>query len=79
MIHRRDDCTELLLATVLQSDNFAEHPSVIVLPISSMIVDAPLFRITVHPSDRNGLRKSKSLHTKEKRLAKPLGASSIQL
>ena len=45
-------------ALVVQSDNFAEHPSVILLPISSTLVDAPLFRITIEPSETNGLNKS---------------------
>lgn len=45
-------------ALVVQSDNFAEHPSVVLLPISSTLVDAPLFRITIEPSETNGLNKS---------------------
>jgi mRNA interferase MazF len=45
-------------ALVLQSDLFlATHPSVTVLPITSEIRDAPLFRITVEPARSNGLRK----------------------
>jgi mRNA interferase MazF len=45
-------------ALVLQSDLFlATHPSVTVLPITSEIRDAPLFRVTVEPSQSNGLRK----------------------
>jgi mRNA interferase MazF len=45
-------------ALVLQSDLFlATHPSVTVLPITSEIRDAPLFRLTVEPSRSNGLRK----------------------
>ena len=45
-------------ALVLQSDLFlATHPSVTVLPITSEIRHAPLFRITVDPSRSNGLRK----------------------
>ncbi len=60
-IAMQDDYGKPRPAMVLQSDNFAEHPSVIVLPISSTMVDAPLFRITVHPSDRNGLKKSSQM------------------
>ena len=44
-------------ALVIQSDLFAEHPSVTVLPVTSERCDAPLFRIDVEPSDGNGLRK----------------------
>ena len=45
-------------ALVMQSDLFNEtHASVTVLPITSLIVGSPLFRITVEPSEENGLRK----------------------
>ena len=43
-------------ALVVQSDLFAGHPSVSVLLVSSEIVDAPLIRIEIQPSERNGLR-----------------------
>lgn len=43
-------------ALVVQSDHFDEHPSVTVLPITSTLVEAPLLRITVQPSPRNGLQ-----------------------
>lgn len=44
-------------ALVVQSDLFNDtHPSVTVVPVTSTIVDAPLFRVTVEPSRRNGLR-----------------------
>ncbi|WP_161803595.1 type II toxin-antitoxin system PemK/MazF family toxin, partial [Burkholderia cenocepacia] len=43
-------------ALVVQSDLFAEHPSVTLLLMSSAMVDAPLIRITVVPSEQNGLR-----------------------
>ncbi len=36
-------------ALVIQSDLFAEHPSVTVLPITSHLVDAPLLRIGIGP------------------------------
>ena len=32
------------------------HASVTVAPITSMLVDAPLFRLAVEPSSQNGLR-----------------------
>jgi mRNA interferase MazF len=44
-------------ALVIQADLFGEHTSVTVLPITSTIVDAPLLRITVFPSAKNGLSK----------------------
>lgn len=44
-------------ALVVQSDLFNEtHASVTVLPVTSTIVDAPLFRLIVEPSPANGLR-----------------------
>ncbi|MBV9219658.1 MAG: type II toxin-antitoxin system PemK/MazF family toxin, partial [Methylobacteriaceae bacterium] len=40
-----------------QSDAFPEsHASVIVCQMTSDLVDAPDFRLTVHPSPENGLR-----------------------
>jgi mRNA interferase MazF len=36
-------------ALVIQSDLFAEHPSVTVLPITSHLVEAPLLRIEIGP------------------------------
>ncbi|HES77310.1 MAG TPA: type II toxin-antitoxin system PemK/MazF family toxin [bacterium] len=44
-------------ALVIQADLFAEHASVTVLPLTSMLVDAPLLRVTLQPSARNGLQK----------------------
>jgi len=43
-------------ALVIQSDLFAEHPSVTVLPVTSEIRDAPLFRLSLQPNAENGLR-----------------------
>lgn len=44
-------------ALVIQSNFFAEHPSVTFLPLTSELVDAPLIRIDVEPSAKNGLQK----------------------
>ncbi len=44
-------------ALVIQSDLFDEHPSVTVLPVTSELREAPLFRITIHPDAGNGLQK----------------------
>lgn len=43
-------------ALVIQSDLFDEHPSVTVLPVTSALRDAPLFRLPVRPDAGNGLR-----------------------
>ena len=44
-------------ALVIQSDFFAAHPSVTILPVTSELREAPLFRIDVKPTLANGLRK----------------------
>ena len=44
-------------ALVVQSDRFDESASVTVLLISSTLVDAPLIRPTLEPTETNGLRK----------------------
>lgn len=44
-------------ALVIQSDLFNDtHASIVVAPVTSTIVDAPLFRLTVDPTPSNGLR-----------------------
>ena len=43
-------------ALVIQSDYFVDHPSVTMLPITSYIREAPLFRIAVPADQANGLR-----------------------
>jgi mRNA interferase MazF len=44
-------------AVVVQADLFKEtHASVTVAPVTSTLVNAPLFRLAVEPSLRNGLR-----------------------
>lgn len=42
-------------ALVVQSNYFAGHPSVSILPITSELRDTPLFRIAVVPGPANGL------------------------
>lgn len=44
-------------ALVLQADQFSEHSSVTVLPVTGSLFAAPLLRITVQPSAENGLQK----------------------
>lgn len=44
-------------AVVVQSDAFPEsHASVVVCQMTSELVEAPAFRITIEPSPENGLR-----------------------
>ena len=44
-------------ALVVQSDLFAGHAAVTVLPVTSTETPAPLFRLPVDPSPDNGLRE----------------------
>lgn len=44
-------------AVVVQSDFFDEHPSCTILPLTSKLLDAPLFRVAIEPSAENGLRQ----------------------
>jgi mRNA interferase MazF len=44
-------------ALLVQSDLFDMHPSVAVLPVTSDLANAPLFRIALQPSAGNGLQR----------------------
>jgi mRNA interferase MazF len=45
-------------ALIIQADVFNDHhSSVTVVPLTSTIVDAPLFRITLDPTRQNGLNR----------------------
>ena len=44
-------------ALVIQTNQFSEHATVTVLPVTSALVGAPLLRITVEASAENGLQK----------------------
>lgn len=48
-------------ALVIQSDLFNEHPSVTILPVTSELRETPLFRVSVVPNERNGLRKTSQI------------------
>lgn len=49
-------------ALVVQHDQVNEkHASVVVCPLSSHIIHAPLFRIDVEPSPANGLQSSSQI------------------
>jgi mRNA interferase MazF len=43
-------------ALVVQADLFQDHPSFTVLPLTSELRDAPLFRIDVKPTPGTGLK-----------------------
>lgn len=43
-------------ALIVQDDAFAAHASVVVLPITSTLVEAPLLRPRIEPTVANGLR-----------------------
>lgn len=45
-------------ALIIQANQFDEHASLTVLPVTSTLVEAPLLRITVQPSQRNGLQNA---------------------
>jgi mRNA interferase MazF len=67
-------------ALVVQSDLFNDtHASVTVVPVTSTVVDTPLFRVTVEPSRRNGLRLvsqimvDKVTTVRRQRLGQPIG------
>ena len=48
-------------ALVIQTDAFASLKTVTVLPVTGSLVDAPLLRISLEPSDTNGLQKPSQL------------------
>ena len=48
-------------ALVVQADAFDLHSSVIVLPLTSDLYDAPLFRVTVSVSKETGLRAASQI------------------
>lgn len=49
-------------AVVVQADRWLQaHPSVTFCPLTSTLVDAPLIRLPVQPTSRNGLKKPSQL------------------
>ncbi len=44
-------------ALIIQSDLFDAHPSLTILPVTSEFRNAPLFRISLQPSELNGLAR----------------------
>ena len=45
-------------AMVIQSDQFNEHATMTVLLVSSTLVDAPLLRVTVQPTEKKRIAKA---------------------
>ena len=67
-------------AVVVQSDAFPEeHASVIVCQMTSTLADAPDFRITIEPSETNGLQRisqimaDKPVTVRRGRVSAPIG------
>lgn len=66
-------------ALVIQADQFEEHATITILPVSSTLVDAPLFRILIEPSKENGLQKisqvmvDKAMTVKREKLGQAFG------
>jgi mRNA interferase MazF len=51
-------------AVVVQANLFNEtHASITICPLTSHLVEAPLFRIAVSPSEQNGLKTGLNLKT----------------
>ncbi|NUR53824.1 MAG: type II toxin-antitoxin system PemK/MazF family toxin [Acidobacteria bacterium] len=48
-------------AVIVQDDAFNATASITIIPFTSHIVDAPLLRLPVEASDRNGLRAASQL------------------
>ena len=66
-------------ALVIQSDAFAQAGTVTVLLLSSTLADAPLIRLTVQPTPRNGLSKpsqvqiNKAMSVRREKVEPPIG------
>ena len=48
-------------AVILQDDVFDSTSSITICPFTTHVVDAPLLRLPIDPSDRNGLRTASQL------------------
>lgn len=72
-------------ALVIQSDQFNEHATVTVLLVSSTLVDAPLFRITVQPDKINNMQKpsqvmvDKAMTVKRDKLGEAFGSAGDEV
>ncbi|MDD5325365.1 MAG: type II toxin-antitoxin system PemK/MazF family toxin [Polaromonas sp.] len=72
-------------ALIIQSDQFDALATMTLLLVSSDFVEAPLFRITVKPDNKNGLRKAsqimvdKAMTVRQDKLGAPFGVASDDL
>ena len=44
-------------ALVIQADAFDQHATLTLLPLTSTLIEAPLFRVDIAPDELNGLRR----------------------
>ena len=64
---------------VIQADQFREHATLTILPVTSTLVAAPLLRITVQPDAENGLNTpsqvmvDKAITVKREKVGTPFG------
>ena len=69
-------------ALIIQSSAFLTHPSMIVLPVTSNLVDAPLVRVEVQPNEVNNLQKpsqimiDKVMTVRREKVGEPFGRAS---
>lgn len=72
-------------ALVVQSDQFNGHATVTVLLVTSTLIDAPLFRVSVQPGERNGLKKpsqimvDKAMTVNREKIGKAFGSASDEV
>jgi mRNA interferase MazF len=66
-------------ALIIQTDLIPSHPSIVVLPVTTTIISAPLLRITLEPLPETGLRTlsqvmvDKPIAVRRERLGKVIG------
>ena len=71
-------------ALIIQADQFSEHTSVTVLPITSTEADIPLLRVAVSPETENGLTRSsyvmidKTMTVKRNKLGDVFGRLGVE-
>lgn len=72
-------------ALVIQSDQFKEHATVTILLVTTTLIEAPLFRVSVQPGKKNGLQKSsqvmvdKVMTVKRNKLGAAFGTASDEV
>ena len=71
-------------ALVIQADPFSQHGTVTVLPVTSTLIAAPLFRVDVEPGAASGLQKpsqvmvDKAITVRRDKVAAPFGRIEAQ-